>query len=93
MNVSQYCCSPRLDIKCTHSSTLHSVIIVLGESLSPSGFSKVVGVCSVDGGSESVGEVSSSVGIKGEVMILRSYSSSASESAWYAVGNAIANGF
>lgn len=68
-------------MKLAHSSTLHSVIIVLGESLSPSGFSKVVGVCSVDGGSESVGEVSSSVGIRGEVMILRSYSSSASESA------------
>ena len=58
-------------------------MIVRGEDdLSPSGFSKVVGVCSVEGGSESVGEASSSVGSMGEVMRLRSYSSSASESAW-----------
>lgn len=45
----------------------------------------MVGVCSADGGSESVGEVSESVGRWGDVMTLRSYSSSASESAWYAV--------
>lgn len=49
----------------------------------------VVGVCSAEGGSESVGEVSESVGSWGEVITLRSYSSSASESAWYAVGNAM----
>ena len=48
-----------------------------------------MGVGSVEGGSESVGDVSSSVGRMGEVMTLLSYSSSASESAWYAVGNAI----
>lgn len=50
---------------------------------------KVVGVGSVEGGSESVGEVSSSVGITGEVAMLRSYSSSASES-WYAEAKAMA---
>lgn len=63
-----------------HSSVVHSVMMVRGEFLSRSGSSKVVGVCSVDGGSESVGEVSSSVGSMGEVMRLRSYSSSASDS-------------
>lgn len=40
-----------------------------------------VGVGSVEGGSESVGEVSSSVGRIGEVISVLSYSSSASESA------------
>ena len=42
---------------------------------------KVVGVFSVEGGSDSVCEVSSSVATVGEVIKLRSYSSSASESA------------
>ncbi len=51
-----------------------------GESLSES-ICPNVGVCSVDGGSESVGEVSSSVGRRGEGKTLLSYSSSASESA------------
>lgn len=44
---------------------------------------KVVGVFSVDGGSESVGEDSKSGGRVGDVTMLRSYSSSASESSWY----------
>ena len=71
---------------------VQSVITVRGDNLSLSGsaWPKVVGVCSVEGGSESVGEVSSSVGSIGEVKMLRSYSSSASESAWYGGGNAMA---
>lgn len=48
----------------------------LSESVCPK-----VGVGSVEGGSESVGEVSSSVCRWGEGNTLRSYSSSASESA------------
>ena len=59
-----------------------------GDNFSVSARPKV-GVGSVEGGSESVGEVSSSVGRIGEVISVRSYSSSASESAWYAVGKAI----
>lgn len=75
-----------------HSSAVHSVIIVRGEDLSPSGNSKVVGVCSVDGGPESVGEVSSSVAGIGEVKRLRSYSSSASASeSYFEEGNVIAS--
>lgn len=41
-------------------------------------------MCSADGGSESVGLSSWSGGSMGEVITLRSYSSSASESSWYA---------
>jgi hypothetical protein len=48
-----------------------------------------VGVFSVDAGSESVGEISESVCRWGEVITLRSYSSSASESSWYWVLKAI----
>lgn len=77
----QYCGNPKLETKSAHSSVVHSVMIVLGELLSASRFPKVVGVCSAEGGSESVGEVSESVGKCGDVMTLRSYSSSASESA------------
>ena len=58
----QYCDSPRLETKSAHSSVVHSVMMVRGELLSASKFPKVVGVCSADGGSESVGEVSESVG-------------------------------
>jgi hypothetical protein len=64
-------------------------MIVLGDLLSSPEAPYVVGVCSADGGSESVGDVSESVGSCGEVMTLLSYSSSASESAWYAVGKTI----
>ena len=76
----QYCGNPRLETKSAHSSVVQSVMSVLGEFLSASRLPNVVGVCSAEGGSESVGEVSESVAKCGEVMTLRSYSSSASES-------------
>ena len=82
-NLSQYCDKPKLEIKSAHSSVVHSVIIDRGEFLSVSKCPpKVVGVCSADGGSESVGDDSESFGRIGEVSTLLSYSSSASESAW-----------
>ena len=82
-NLSQYCDNPKLEIKFAHSLAVHSVTIDRGESLSKSTCPpKVVGVCSADGGSESVGEDSESLGKIGEVSTLLSYSSSASESAW-----------
>ena len=70
-------------MKSAHCPVDHSRIELVGESLSPLERSNV-GVGSVDGGSEFVGEVSSSssIGRIGEVISLRSYSSSASESAW-----------
>lgn len=49
-------------------------------------FPYVVGVCSVDIESESVGDISESVGNIGDAR-LRSYSSSASESSWKRVFN------
>src|SRR5271170_341515 len=93
MNASQYWRKPKLAINCADSSAVHSVIIDLGSVWSSPGISKIVGVCSFDGGSESVGEPSESNCIwVGEVIRLLSYSSSASESAWYAapVGKAMA---
>ncbi len=75
-----------------HWLDVHPTIVWPGERsiLCP----KVVGVGSVEGGSESVGDSSSSVGSIGEVSTLRSYSSSASESSytgesWYMGGIAI----
>lgn len=66
-----------------HSSAVQSEIIdrgVRGPSLD---WPNLVGVGSEDGISESVGDPSESVCRCGDVMTLRSYSSSASESAWY----------
>ena len=79
--LEQYCGRPRPLMKPAHSSAVHSVMMVRGEEESPSMCPKVVGVFSVEGGSDSVWEVSSSVATVGEVIKLRSYSSSASESA------------
>ena len=79
-NWSQYCGSPKLATKSAHCPVVHCKIELPGESFSVSERPKV-GVGSVEGGSESVGEVSSSVGRMGEVISVRSYSSSASESA------------
>lgn len=85
MNLSQYWGNwgPRLETKSAHCTVVHCLIESVGDSLSPLDLSKV-GVGSVEGGSEFVVEVSSSssMGIVGEVISLRSYSSSASESAW-----------
>lgn len=68
-------------------------MIVLGELRSSPEFPYAVGVCSTEGGSESEGEISESGGSRGEATRLRSYSSSASESAWYAVwGNDMLEG-
>jgi len=82
VNFSRYCGSPgpKLETKSAHCAVVHSNNKLPGESLSVSDFPNV-GVGSVDGGSDSVGEVSSSVWSIGEVMTLLSYSSSASESA------------
>ena len=81
VNFSVYCGRPNFDKYSTHCFVVHSSIETPGEILSKSWWPNVVGVGSVEGGSESVGEVSSSVGMIGEVRRLRSYSSSASESA------------
>ena len=93
MKASQYCLRLKLATNCAQSSGAHSVIIVRGRFCSSPGRSKVVGVCSLEGASE---EVSESVicSCVGEATTLRSYSSSASESAWYGVplGNAIGGG-
>lgn len=77
---SAYCGRPNDEMKSAHCSALHSVIRPLGEALSLPECENVVGVCSVDNDSESVGEDSKSGGRVGEVITLRSYSSSASES-------------
>jgi hypothetical protein len=83
MKVSQYCRSPSVAMNCAHSSAVHSVMIERGKVWSSTELPNVVGVCSLEGGSESVGEFSESVcSWVGDVMTLRSYSSSASESAW-----------
>lgn len=58
---------------------VHSKIDAPGEGFCVSVLPKV-GVCSAEAGSESIGDVSSSVGRMGEVIMLLSYSSSASES-------------
>jgi hypothetical protein len=80
MNVSAYCSKPKPDMKSAHCSAVHTVMRPVGEPLLSLECVKVVGVCSVEGGPESVGELSKSGGRVGEVMTLRSYSSSASES-------------
>lgn len=79
MKAWQYCLKFNVETNCAHSSGVHSVIIVLGKPESSPGMSKVVGVCSFEGGSDEVSE--SVCSWVGEVMTLLSYSSSASESA------------
>lgn len=82
MILSQYCGKPILETKSAHCPVLHCIIESFGDSFSPLERSKV-GVGSVEGGSEFSVEISSSssMGRVGEVISLRSYSSSASESA------------
>lgn len=89
----RYCRSPRLATKSAHSSAVHSVMIVRGGTYSSRSCPYVVGVCSVDRESVSVGEASESVGSCGDAATLRSYSSSASESSWYCVWNDMVAGF
>ena len=82
MNLSQYWGNPRLETKSAHCFVVHRTIESVGDSFSPFDRSKV-GVGSVEGGSEFSVEISSSSSMAnvGEVISLRSYSSSASESA------------
>lgn len=79
MKAWQYCRRFKLDTNSAQSSGLHSVMMVRGRLGSSPAWPKVVGVCSLDWGSEEVSE--SVCNCVGEVMTLLSYSSSASESA------------
>jgi hypothetical protein len=76
-----YCGRDNAEMKSAHCSALQLVIRPLGETPSLTECVNVVGVCSVERDSESVGEASNSAGRVGD-MTLRSYSSSASESSW-----------
>lgn len=79
MKNSAYCLKPRLTTNCAHSSEVQADIMVLGRSPASKDGSKV-GVCSGGGGSEEVSE--SVCDRSGEVIMLLSNSSSASESSW-----------
>lgn len=80
-NEPQYWSRPN-DVKnSTQSSAVQSETSPRGVRGPSLGGPNLVGVFSDDGISESVGEASESVGRCGDVMTLRSYSSSASESA------------
>lgn len=71
-------------MKSAHSSAVHSEMMVSGSRSALLRWPYVVGVCSVEERpSESVGEISESVARTGELVCrLRSYSSSASDSAY-----------
>ena len=56
MKASQYGRRFRLAMNWAQSSGVHSVITVLGRLGSSPGLSKVVGVCSLEGGSDDVSE-------------------------------------
>jgi purine-cytosine permease-like protein len=84
MKVSAYWCRPRPETKSAACSADHSVIRPVGLPLLSLLWVKVVGVCSVLVGPESVGELSAYstwwTGMVGLWITLRSYSSSASAS-------------